>query len=294
MLKADICQTITDDIIAQLEQGVAPWVKPWKDDGSNGAPFNPVSKTFYRGVNFVYLSMRGLGRSNAWITYKQAQAIGAFVKKGSKAVPVVFFKTMTVKDRTSGEDKAVPVIKSYSVFNLDDVELGDSKLVRDDGEDETPKPVISRLTAPEQVLADSGADIRHSGNRAFYVPSQDFIQLPNIEQFKTVPDYYATALHELTHWTGHESRMKRDFSGRFGDSSYAFEELVAELGAAMLCAHSGIDGKLQHASYIENWLQVLKNDKRAIITAASHAQKACDFILKQGQHVEAEDIAEAA
>ena len=294
MLKADICQTITDSIIEQLEQGTAPWVKPWKDDGSNGAPFNPVSKTFYRGVNFVYLSMMGMGRSNLWLTYKQAQAIGAHVKKGSKAVPVIFFKTMTVKDKATGDDKAVPVIKSYSVFNLDDIELADSKLVRDDGDDDSEKPVIIRLTAPETILAESGADIRHGGNRAFYVPSHDFIQLPNIEQFNSVPDYYATALHELTHWSGHESRMKRDFKGRFGDSSYAFEELVAELGAAMLCAHSGIDGKLQHASYIENWLQVLKNDKRAIITASSHAQKACDFILKQGQQVQAEDLAEAA
>jgi len=268
----NIAQTITDSIIKQLESGVAPWVKPWHSHGVD-APYNPIAKRYYNGINFVQLSMMP-GSTHNWVTYKQAQSVGAQVRKGSKGVQVIYFSPLEVTDKATGDAKKIPMLKTYTVFNADQV----------DGL-ELPAPTerteIEAVESCEAFIKAQRARIQFGGNRAFYVPSLDYIQLPELDQFKSTPDYYATALHELSHWTGHESRLNRDFKNRFGSEAYAFEELVAELGSAMLCAHLKIDGQLQHASYIDSWLKVLKDDPKNILKASALAQKILTFTTKE-------------
>ena len=296
MQKTDIAQVITDSIVKQLENGVAPWVKPWASKPLEGAPHNPASGTHYRGINFIWLSLLQssgeFGTSSQWMTYKQAQAIGAQVQKGAKGVQVVFYKPLEVTgalnpDTGSHDKKVIPMLKTYTVFNADFIE----GLPVDEVEETEAKDEFQSIEECEAFIRGTHAVIKHGGDRAFYSPSNDFIQLPNREDFKSNADYYATALHELSHWTGHESRINRDFSKskRFGDSAYAFEELVAEMGAAMLCAHCKVDGQLQHASYIASWLKVLKQDSRAILKASAEAQKILDFLVKVDEVREAEN-----
>ena len=267
-----IAQSITDNVIKALEAGTAPWVKPWNSNGID-APFNPISKRYYNGINFIQLSMMP-GSTHNWVTYKQAQSVGAQVRKGSKGVPVIYFSPLEVQDRVTNEVKKIPMLKTYTVFNADQV----------DGL-ELPAPaertMNESIASCEAFIKAQRARIQFGGNRAFYVPSLDYIQLPELDQFKSTPDYYATALHELSHWTGHESRLNRDFKNRFGSEAYAFEELVAELGSAMLCAHLKIDGQLQHASYIDSWLKVLKDDPKNILKASALAQKILTFTTKE-------------
>ena len=258
-----IAQSITDNVIKALEAGTAPWVKPWNSNGID-APFNPISKRYYNGINFIQLSMMP-GSTHNWVTYKQAQSVGAQVRKGSKGVHVIYFSPLEVQDRVTNEVKKIPMLNTDTVFNADQG-LVDLNVTTASG---------------EAFIKAQRAEIKHGGNRAFYVPSADYIQLPELDQFKSSADYYATSLHELSHWTGHESRLNRDFSGRFGNEAYAFEELVAELGSAMLCAHNKIDGQLQHANYIASWLKVLNDDPKNILKASALAQKILDFTTKE-------------
>ena len=269
--KQSIAQVITDNIIKALESGVAPWVKPWHSNGVD-APYNPVAKRYYNGINFIQLSMMPAS-TNYWVTYKQAQSVGAQVRKGSVGIPVVYFSPLEVTDKVTGDAIKIPMLKTYTVFNADQV----------DGL-ELPAPTelneVDQIEACEEFIAQQNALIKFGGNRAFYTRDMDYIQVPDRAQFKSSEDYYATLLHEITHWTGHASRLNREFGKRFGDQAYAFEELVAELGSAMLCAHLKIDGQLQHASYIDNWLQVLKSDSKNILKAGALAQKVLDFTIK--------------
>ncbi|UOF81562.1 antirestriction protein [Bacteriophage sp.] len=302
MNKQDIATTITNEVIKQLEQGCAPWVKPWKSKPSEGAPHNPASGTYYRGANFIWLTLLqssgAFGTSSEWMTYKQAQDKGAQVRKGAKGVQVIFYKPMQVQgafnpDTQQHDSKVIPMIKTYTVFNRDMI---DGLPVDEVAENEPSIPEFQTKEECETFIKDSGAIVKHGGDSAFYSPSLDFIQLPKREDFKSESDYYATALHELSHWTGHKSRIDRDFSKskRWGDSAYAFEELVAELGAAMLCAHLKVDGQLQHASYIQSWLKVLKQDSKAILKAGAEAQKILDYLVKVEEVEAAEDELKAA
>lgn len=268
----DIYQTITDKIIAALETGTAPWVKPW---ASLGVPRNAITGRKYSGINTVLLAMAEFS-SNQWLTFQQAKAAGGNVRKGEKGTTVVFFKPLAIKEKTDQQtdvEKVIPLLRSFTVFNTQQIDGLPEKFTVT-----TPSQIseFEDNIAAESYLAQ--ANIMHGSNRACFIPSLDEIHMPNKTDFKSVADYYAVALHELTHWTGHKSRLSRDFSGRFGDAAYAFEELVAELGAAFLCASSGVDGQLQHASYIGSWLKVLKNDKKAIFTAAAAARKAAEFV----------------
>lgn len=271
MNSQSIAQSITDNVIKALESGVPPWVKPWHSSGID-APYNPVSKRYYNGINFIQLSMMP-GSTHNWVTYKQAQSVGAQVRKGSKGVPVIYFSPLEVQDQVTNETKKIPMLKTYTVFNADQV----------DGL-ELPAPAERNMNeviqSCEEFIKAQRARIQFGGNRAFYVPSMDYIQLPELDQFKSSADYYATALHELSHWTGHESRLDRKISNKFGNEAYAFEELVAELGSAMLCAHNKIDGQLQHASYIADWLKVLNDDPKNILKAGALAQKILDYTTK--------------
>ena len=269
--KQSIAQTITDNVIKALEAGTPPWVKPWHNRGVD-APYNPVAKRYYNGINFVQLSMMPAS-TDYWVTYKQAQSVGAQVRKGSVGVPVVYFSPLEITDKVTDEVKKIPMLKHYTVFNADQV----------DGL-ELPAPAERNMNeviqSCEEFITAQRARIQFGGNRAFYVPSQDYIQLPALDQFKSSTDYYATMLHELSHWTGHESRLNRKINNKFGNEAYAFEELVAELGSAMLCAHNKIDGQLQHASYIADWLKVLNDDPKNILKAGALAQKILDYTTK--------------
>lgn len=293
----DIAQVITDRIIEELEKGAAPWVKPWKDvkgRPAHGQPYNPASGTIYRGVNWTFLSLMGAGRSNLWITFKQAQALGGTVKTGEKGTPIVFWKPLAVKDKVNPDQVThVPMLKHYYVFNLDQCENVSLPAPKN------PLPEVSweACDKAEELAASLGlaGGLSHGGNEAYFRPSTDAIVMPEKAQFKTRENYYATLLHESVHATGHDSRLKRITPARFGSENYAYEELVAELGAAMLCAYCGLNGDLRHAAYIESWLKALKNDKKFIISAAGKAQAAMDFLVK-GKAVaeESEEIPLAA
>ena len=263
--------TITNSIIEKLEAGTAPWVKPWSAIPA-GADRNVVTNKPYNGINRLVLGMSGRSTS-LWATYNQWKAMGVQVQKGEKSTSIVFFKPVTsTKTNASGETETsgYALMKSFAVFNADQTDY-DIPLT-----DVMPSFEPSALCDTRIQL--TGAIIHHGGNSAHFTPLTDSITLPRPDAFTSSDAYYATAFHELTHWTGVKARLDRDLNGRFGNEAYAFEELVAELGSAFLCADHGIHGQLQHADYIGNWLKVLKSDNKAIFKASALAQKATDYI----------------
>ena len=274
-------QHITQQIIEQLEQGTKPWECPWiHDQPSASLPVNFKTGNRYQGINILLLWIMAQKKgyhSNAWLTFKQAKELGAHVRKGEKACLGIFYKLLEKpvkpgdKDypKTGNGESAVvkfPVINAFYLFNLDQI----------DGIDQEPSTYPLETFTPhekaEQLLRASGATIHEGGDRAYYDCVSDDITLPHRQRFRCEADFYTTALHELCHWCGHPSRLNRDFSSKFGSRSYAFEELIAELGSAFLDADLGLTGQLeQHASYIDHWIAILKNDNRAIFKAASLA-----------------------
>ena len=293
----DVYQRVTDSILQSIDQGAGRWELPWARRLS--LPVNAVTAHRYRGINVVSLwaasTLAGWGHE--WGSYKQWQKAGAQVRRGERGSVVVFYKTIEREKRDSepadggeSEIERLYVARGSVVFNAAQV----------DGYEPAPepeRPLFERLEAAEGFVANSGAAVVHGGERAFYRPSADTVHMPQREAFvgtstsSAQEAYYGTLLHELTHWTGHERRCARDLRHRFGSEAYAAEELVAELGAAFLCAELGISPapRLDHAKYIESWLRALKNDKRAIFTAASKAAQAADY-LKNLQ----EPVAQAA
>lgn len=281
----DICQRVTDRIVAALEAGVRPWTRPWRDC-PEPLPSNALTKRLYRGVNFVSLQLEAQVAgypTNLWMTYRQATDLGAHVRKGETGVPIVFWRLRRIDARAETQpwpededinSRVIPLLRAYTVFNVSQI----AGLPTDIAAPSAPPVQWSPDQAVEQLLVESKADVRHGGSRAFFSPSGDFIQLPERYAFDRSQDYYATALHELVHWTAHPRRLNRNLSGRFGDASYAMEELVAELGSAFLCAAYRLDGQLQHDSYIDHWLKVLRSDKRAILIASTKAQNAADYL----------------
>jgi antirestriction protein ArdC len=253
---------------------------PWTTSGT--MPHNAITKKPYRGINLFLLFAPASG--NGWLTFKQAQEVGANVKKGEHGQKIVFFSPFVVTDEKSGKEKSIPLLKQYTVFHTSQIENLPAQYL------DTVKPMLpecERIAQAELLL--SQANLNYGSDKAFYRSVTDSIHLPNIGAFKKVDDFYSTALHELTHWTGHEKRCNREFGKRFGDSAYAREELVAELGSAFLMAGLGLNGINQHAAYLNSWIKILKEDKKAIFVAASAAQKATDFILS-ANHVESEEL----
>lgn len=278
----DVYQEVTDKIVAAMEAGCIPWIKPWKASKGGDQPHNAGSGRQYSGVNYLLLTAQQWHagyESCGWITYKQAQELGGNVKKGEKGTGIVFWQFREVEK--DGERRVIPFAKSYTVFNVGQCE---GLTLKEYAADAIPATEI------DQRLAAAGVRVQHGGDRAFFSPAHDYVQMPRRDAFPTLDAYHAVLLHEATHWTGHKSRLNRDFSGRFGDAAYATEELVAEMGAAFLSARFGVELQtLQHAGYLQHWIQVLKADKRAIFTAASAATKAANFLL-----AEREEMAEAA
>ncbi len=296
--KQDIYTRVTTRILAELEKGVRPWIKPWSVEHAAGRITRPLRHNGipYRGVNVLLLWGAALEKGYAaplWMTYKQSQELGSQVRKGEHGSLVVFadrFTKTETNDKGESVEHAIPFMKGYTVFNVEQIEGLPAHFY---AKPTNPLPLSKRIEHADRFVTATGADIHHGGNMAFYAPSRDLIQLPPFEAFKDKESYYSTALHELTHWTRHETRLARDFGRqRFGDEGYAREELVAELGSAFLCADLGItpDIRDDHAAYLGHWLKILKDDKRAIFSAAAHAQRAADF-LQQLQPAPAEQAA---
>ncbi len=279
--RADIYQRITDRIAAAIEAGAGTWRMPWHPGADGAAPRLPVNAATgkpYRGINTVVLwaTAQAEGYPSAvWATYRQWAELGAQVRKGEQSSPVVFWKISDKDEQEDGEDdrRSRVFARGYSVFNAAQV-------------DGYAAPALPALPEPERIgraeafFAALGADIRHGGNRACYVPSLDQIRMPPFPAFRDAVAYYATLAHEATHLTGHPSRCNRDLRGRFGEEAYAAEELVAELGAAFICADLALapEPRPDHAAYVASWLKVLRGDKRAIFTAAAKAQAAADWM----------------
>lgn len=291
--RTNVHEQVTNTIIAAIEAGAGDWQMPWhRSGGGLNRPLNIDTGKRYQGVNIVALwaaaEVRGFG-SGTWGTYRQWQNSGAQVRKGEKGSVVVFYKEFDIDetDPDTGEtlsDKRLFARASW-VFNADQVDGYDIPL---------PEPVdpVEAIEGADRFVRATGADIRHGGQRAYYRPSEDCIQIPDKERFvgtatsTATEAYYGTLLHELTHWTGAAHRCDRQFGKRFGDNAYAVEELVAELGAAFLCADLGVTltPRQDHAAYLNAWLKVLKADSKAIFTAASQASWAASHLVRLQHH----------
>ena len=285
--RAGLYEEITSKIIGELEAGRVPWVQPWGTQATKAQlalPRNATTGRPYSGINVLILWGAVIERGFAgqsWLTFRQAQSIGGHVRKGERGVTVVYADRFVPSDerqraRETGEDaQAIPFLKRFTVFNVDQCDG-----LPEDIATTAPLPPPGTIEpAVEAVIANSGVDFRIGGDRAFYAPSEDFVQVPPPAAFFEPINWHRTALHELAHASGHPARLNRDLSGRFGSGKYAFEELIAEIAAAFSCAALGIVPTVRHADYIGAWLDVLREDNRAIVRAASQASRVADYLL---------------
>lgn len=287
--RIDIYARITDRIVADLEQGVRPWMQPWRASNTVGRVTRPIRHNGlpYSGMNVLLLWSEALARgfiNPMWMTFKQALELGGAVRKGETGSMVVFASrfTKTETDAAGEEfDREIPFLKAYSVFNVAQIDG-----LPDDYYGQKAEPVrdpIACIQHADRFFANTGAVIRHGGSQAYYAPLLDIIQMPPFESFRDAASYVAVLSHEATHWTAARHRIDRDLSRYAKDrSERAREELIAELGSCFLCADLGIAPELEpradHASYLDSWLKVLADDKRAIFSAAAHAQRAVAFL----------------
>jgi antirestriction protein ArdC len=279
-MRRDLYAEVSARIIAELEAGAAPWVKPWSATAGANPPCNAVTNRPYSGCNVILL---WLARGRGWptprfLTFKGAIDAGGNVRKGEHGTKVIFVKQLRIKEGDSDEadTRLIPMLREHTVFNVaqcenlpDNIKAGKPMRIRNPD---------TRDALADEFLRSTGADIREGSGEAYYVPSCDFISMPAFGAFKSADHFYNVAFHELTHWTGHKSRLDRDLRHRFGERAYAAEELVAELGAAFLCAEVGFDGDVRNAGYIATWIDLLKSDKRAFFTACSKASQAADYL----------------
>jgi antirestriction protein ArdC len=284
--RTSLYQEITDKIIAELEAGRVPWVQPWGSVSVNTSlsmPRNAATGRGYSGINVLILwgAVIEAGFSGqSWLTFRQALSLGGNVRKGEHGTTVVYADRFTPEKereraaRDGDQPGVIPFLKRFTVFNTDQCEG-------------LPEPMSSGTPPPppgliepqvEALIAATGADFRIGGARAYYDSLRDFVQVPPPQAYFEPINWHRTACHELGHWTGAASRLARDFSGGFGSKSYAKEELVAEMAGAFVCATLGIAPTVRHADYIGSWLEVLREDDRAIVRAASAASKAADFL----------------
>jgi len=294
--RQDVYTRITTQIVADLEKGVRPWMKPWNAEHAAGRITRPLRHNGqpYSGINILSLWMSATVQNFAapiWMTFRQALELDAHVRKGEKGSLVVYANSITrTEQNDAGEDveRDIHFLKGYTVFNVEQIEgLPEQYYVK-------PEPkftAVERIGHAEAFFAATKADIRYRGGQAYYAQEPDYIQMPPIESFRDAESFYATLAHETVHATKHPSRLDRDFGRkRWGDEGYAREELVAELGSAFLCADLELTPEVRddHASYLASWLEVLKHDSRAIFSAAAHAQRAVDFLHRlQPERIEA-------
>ncbi|WP_095203521.1 ArdC family protein [Mesorhizobium carmichaelinearum] len=285
--RTGLYQEITDKIIAELEAGRIPWVQPWGTAAAKAPlamPENASTHRRYSGINILILwgavIEYGFG-GQSWLTFRQALALGGNVRKGEHGTTVVFADRFVPEDErkrareSGGEAQAIPFLKRFTVFNADQCE----NLPEDIAAVASPPPPGMIEPQAEALIRATGADFRIGGSRAFYSPPHDFVQVPPPAAYFEPINWHRTAFHELGHWSGHPSRLGRDMAGSFGSKSYAREELVAEMAGAFVCASLAIAPTVRHADYVGAWLEVLREDNRAIVRAASAASKAAEFIL---------------
>ena len=271
-MKTDIYDIVTNRIIENLENGCIPWIKPWHTE--NTLDKNIKTGNEYNGINRIILGMSGY-QSNVWGSFKQWKDLGANVKLHEKGTAIVFYKPVSgVKVTSEGETIIYNSVFTTSyIFNAEQVEGIEIK-----PRNIEDKPFLNNVDI-DNMVSNTGANIRHSGNSAYYRPSEDYINMPVKSDFNDEAGYYATLLHELTHWSGAKHRLDRTKGKRFGDTAYAFEELIAELGSAFLCEKYAVKGDIRHEGYIQSWLQALKNDNKMIFSASAYAQKSTDYIV---------------
>ena len=284
-----IYRTVTDRIIAELRAGRVPWVKPWKSEGAAthiGLPANTISRKSYSGINILLLWSAAMERAwtvQRWLTFRQAKLLGGHVRKGEHGETIVYAKRVVLKaerERATvdgDEPQSVPMLRAYTVFNVEQCED-----LPDEHSAGVEAPDLDDTSLEENakhLIGAIPARITHGGERAFYNIAGDFIRMPKPTAFSNPLDYTRTLIHELGHWTGHSSRLSRQYGKRFGDQAYAREELVAEMSAAFVSATLGIEPTLRHSAYLASWLEVLEEDDKAIFRAASHASAASDFLL---------------
>jgi antirestriction protein ArdC len=291
MKAQEVIEAVVAQIVAELEKGALPWCRPWKSDetgfklGGFALPLR-VTGEAYRGINILALwcaaSSNGF-RGRYWMTFNQAKALKGMVRKGEKASGVIYADKTTKEqqDEQTGETvvKSYAFLKSYAVFNADQIDGLPEKFYAKTPEADAP--TLTALEIPGQAWFDAvPAFIRHGGNRAYFSPAADFVQMPMAQDFKNPQAYASTLCHELVHWTGHKSRLDRLDFVKWGDDRYAFEELVAELGAAFGMANLGLvpDIREDHAPYLAVWLKKLKDDPKALMSAAAKASQAIDFL----------------
>lgn len=284
--RTDHYTRVTTSIVADLERGVRPWLKPWIAEHSAGRINRPLRSNGqpYKGINVLSLWESAISQhftAPIWMTFKQAKELGADIRKGSQGTPVVyadsFIKTETTENGQETQ-RGIYFLKGYTVFNVEQIDGLPSHYYAPSAD---PLDTATRIEQADRFFNQTQAEIRHGGDRAFYSPASDFVQMPPYIAFRDAESYYATLAHEVTHWTRHPSRLDRSFGQScFGDEGYAREELVAEIGSAFLCCDLGIipEPRQDHAAYLDHWLKVLKADKRAIFRAAAHAQRAVDFL----------------
>jgi antirestriction protein ArdC len=285
--RASLYDEITDKIIAELEAGRVPWVQPWGTAAAKAPlamPKNTSTGRQYSGVNVLILWGAVIERGfigQSWLTFRQALSLGGHVRKGEWGTTVIYADRFVPNDdkkraaKTGEEAQAIPFLKRFTVFNTDQCdELPDNISTA------APRPLPDMIEPSVEALIKAiGINFRIGGNRAFYVPSEDYVQVPPPAAYFEPVNWHRTALHELGHASGHSSRLNRDLSAAHGSKKYAFEELIAELCAAFSCASLGILPTVRHSDYIGSWIEVLREDNRAIVRAASQATKAADFIL---------------
>lgn len=278
----NVYEIITNKIVEKLEAGFIPWHKPWSGSASKNAPKNLITGKQYRGVNVFLLSMLGYS-SPYFLTFKQVSEKGGSVRKGEQGHMVVYYGSAEVEDRETGDPKVVPFLKYYKVFNVAQCEGLTVPVVDENAEEKEFLPVDRAESIFEAMP--QRPDVRFGGNRAYYSPSLDYVQMPVKESFDSPDAYYNTLFHELAHSTGHTDRLARKGvieASYFGSHEYSKEELVAEMTASFLSAEAGIESTLSNSvAYIQSWMRALKNDKTMLVRSAGQAQKASDFILSR-------------
>ncbi|OPH81397.1 ArdC family protein [Nitrobacter vulgaris] len=300
--RADAYTRITDRIVADLERGVRPWVRPWNAANAAGRITRPLRYNGmpYQGINVVLLWSEAVSRgfaSSTWMTFKQSLELGGHIRKGESGTMVVYANKITkteTDDKGDDVERSVPFLRAYTVFCVDQIEGLPEQYYKSAA---PSTPPAQRLAHADAFFANTGATIRHGGDKAFFAPSLDVIQMPPFESFRDAESYAATLAHECVHWTAPSHRVNRDLSRYAKDrSERAREELIAELGACFLSADLGVVPELEpradHASYLASWLEVLSNDKRFIFSASAHAQRAVTYL--HGLQPNAVEIGEAA
>src|SRR5262245_37661771 len=263
MMKRDLYAAVTGRILAELEAGAPPWVKPWSRTPGRNHPHNAATGRPYSGCNVVLLWMTAHRWSAPrFLTFRQAVELGGNVRRGEHGTKVYFVKQLEVREKAADgteDTRLVPMLREYTVFNVEQCENLPERIINPTGR--APRNQDARDAVVDEFLRATKADIREGAGEAYYAPGSDFVSMPAFEAFQSRDKFYATAFHELGHWTGHTSRLNREFGKRFGDRAYAAEELVAELCSAFLCAEFSIDGDVRHAGYIAHWVELLQDPR---------------------------------